>query len=329
MKIFKKFFLDYIGFIFLYIMSNFFVFLYYYLETETTTFVYPMFISIFLLIVFISVRYYKYYQFLNNLNKVIFNDLHEVVSYNHEQKQVSQLIKSLRHDKVNEQKTMKIKMKNNRQLFSHWIHNMKTPVTVIDLLIQKIKNGEQHNITEIEEENKKLLNLLEQTLHFIRLDDFETDYLLESIDLVSFIYQLINERKKEFIIKKIYPKINISNQKLNIITDVKWNKIMINQLINNALKYSVHEKNLYFDITLINNEVVLTIKDEGIGIPKYDMYRLFEPFFTGSNGRLIQNSTGIGLYMVKQICDKLNHRISVQSKVGVGTEVIITYLTKM
>ncbi|QVK17406.1 sensor histidine kinase [Mycoplasmatota bacterium] len=329
MKLFKEFIKDYLGFILVYFISTFCMILYFYLETNISSVIYPIGISLFLLIIFLGIRYYQYDTFRKSLNQVIVNNLHEVESFNNLQKSVSDLIKKLRKETFEEQRAMTTKLNNNKQFFSHWIHTMKTPISVIDLIIQKIKSGESLDISDIDLENKKLLNLLEQVLNLIRLDDFETDFQLETIDLVSLIHLMINERKKEFIYKNIYPKVNVSDKKIDITTDVKWNRIIIDQLINNALKYSNPEKKLIFEINQNNQKVTLSIKDEGIGIPEYDLYRLFEPFFTGSNGRQSNNSSGIGLFVVKQICDKLNHHISIESEVGVGTEVTITYLTNL
>ena len=74
------------------------------------------------------------------------------------------------------------------------------------------------------------------------------------------------------------------------------------------------------------NQVVLEIRDEGIGIPQSDLPRVFDPYFTGENGRRFQESTGMGLFLVKQICDKLGHAFEIESKVDEGTTVRIIFM---
>ena len=105
---------------------------------------------------------------------------------------------------------------------------------------------------------------------------------------------------------------------------------MLSQIISNAIKYSSdHDKskNIYFSISKEEKYTVLEIRDEGIGIPEYDIDRVFEPFFTGENGRRIKKSSGIGLYICKLIAEKLGHKIHIKSKVGQGTIVKLRYLS--
>lgn len=72
-------------------------------------------------------------------------------------------------------------------------------------------------------------------------------------------------------------------------------------------------------------DVVLNVQDRGVGIPKADLPRVFRPFYTGENGRRFKESTGMGLYIVKEVIDKLNHRIELESVEGEGTLVRIRF----
>ncbi|WP_243117990.1 ATP-binding protein [Hathewaya histolytica] len=109
-------------------------------------------------------------------------------------------------------------------------------------------------------------------------------------------------------------------------TDRKWGKYVIEQVISNAIKYSFLGEKVRFYTEENNNEVTLCIQDFGVGIKKEELSRVFEAFFTGSNGRKEEKSTGIGLYMGKSICDNLNNKIEINSELSKGTTVIITYL---
>ncbi|WP_147535785.1 ATP-binding protein [Bacillus marasmi] len=104
------------------------------------------------------------------------------------------------------------------------------------------------------------------------------------------------------------------------------------QILSNAIKYSNVEKSEAIVIDVTEDEednVILSIKDEGIGIDAKDINRVFDPFFTGESGRRDRNATGIGLYMVKLISDRLGHKIRIQSQKDKGTTVQITFLSKL
>ena len=111
-------------------------------------------------------------------------------------------------------------------------------------------------------------------------------------------------------------------------------ELVITQLISNGVKYSAlkgegEEKYLYFAIRKEDERIVLSIWDEGVGIPEYDMPRIYEAFFTGENGRRTDKSSGIGLYFCKQVCDMLGHELKITSKLGEGTTVTLSYLSKL
>lgn len=141
---------------------------------------------------------------------------------------------------------------------------------------------------------------------------------------------MINQRKKECIYHSIFPAIEFEENSAYVITDPKWNDILLDQLIANAIKYSSvkkGKKHLIFRLVEDEAGTVLSIKDEGVGIPEHDLERVFEPFFTGENGRKFSNSTGIGLYICKIIAERLGQTITIQSEVSVGTTVTIRLLT--
>lgn len=208
---------------------------------------------------------------------------------------------------------------------------MKTPVSVINLIVQREKEkADTEIIKNIEEENYKLRNGLDQILNVIRLDEFSRDYEPEVVDLVELIKEAINLRKNQFIYGNVFPKIQFNMDNALVLTDKKWSHFIIDQIISNAVKYSKkgEKEHVYFNIIRESNKTYMLIKDEGVGIPNYDLKRIFEPFFTGENGRNFQNSTGIGLYMCKKIAENLGHEISVTSSLGEGTTVKVTYISK-
>ena len=215
------------------------------------------------------------------------------------------------------------------------VHNMKTPVTVNDLLLQRVENGEIEvdvALKDFKEENQRLLTSLNQTLDMMRLKEFEKDYMPETIDLVAELRGMINRNRKQFIYHKVYPKLETELEPALILADQKWNELMLEQFISNGVKYSQsgeEAKHLYFYIYKENQRVKLSIRDEGIGIPEYDLGKICEPFFTGDNGRKGYGSSGIGLYFCREVAKCLNVGMEIESKQGVGTTITLSYLTKL
>ena len=119
-----------------------------------------------------------------------------------------------------------------------------------------------------------------------------------------------------------------------VLTDEKWNAFAIDQVVANALEYASQAGKPHQRLKFCLSRrppgagapaIRLTIADEGPGIPPQDLPRIFEPFFTGENGRRYADATGIGLYLVKQVLDRLGHQIAVHSVEGQGTAVTLTY----
>ncbi len=163
----------------------------------------------------------------------------------------------------------------------------------------------------------------------IRMDQFENDFEVQSVDLVASLRKLINARKKEMIYQSIFPAIESDEKDASVITDPKWNEILIDQIISNAIKYSSLKegsKKLVFKVERVGEHILLSIMDEGVGIPEYDLERVYQPFFTGENGRKHRDSTGIGLYLSKKIADKLGAGINIHSRLGEETIVTIRWL---
>lgn len=210
---------------------------------------------------------------------------------------------------------------------------MKTPVSVLKLALE---NEKDKNIDEqtrksyesMEEEIEKLSNGLEMALYTLRVNDFELDFKVEEISLLEIVRNVINENKNAFIVNSIYPKI-ASKQDLTVKSDKKWMKFVIGQIVSNSIKYSKvkagENKSVVFRIYRQDDRSILSIEDMGVGVPAEDLDKIFNPFFTGKNGRTYLESTGMGLYLSKEICNRLGHDIDVKSVEGEGTTVSIIF----
>lgn len=210
-----------------------------------------------------------------------------------------------------------------------WVHQMKTPVSVIHLLTQGGAPLDESATRSVEEEATKLSEGLEQALATARLTNMAADFRIEPVDLLAQVRAAISARKKHLIRLKIFPEVEAdASQEWIVRTDPKWNRFVLDQLIGNAIKYGSQAGRtgrLRCRLWREDAQVHLAIEDEGPGIPAGDLPRIFEPFFTGQNGRRYADATGMGLYLVRQVLAHTGHQIKVESKVGEGTTIRLTY----
>ncbi|MGM0877185.1 MAG: ATP-binding protein [Bacillota bacterium] len=219
--------------------------------------------------------------------------------------------------------TYKHKLDHHIQFINQWVHQMKTPISVIHLSIQDL--DEDGLLESIDEELDRLKKGLEMVLFSSRLDMFERDFHVENINLYNLVRELTSNQKRLFIRNRVYPELSIEPS-LTVTSDEKWLSFVISQLITNSVRYTVEKgKKIVFRSRQFENKTVLEVIDQGIGIPKSDLPRVFDPYFTGENGRGFQESTGMGLYLVKQICEKLGHRVEIESDVKSGTIVRLIF----
>ncbi len=204
-----------------------------------------------------------------------------------------------------------------------WIHEVKIPIAASKLIIENNKN----EITKsIDEELDKVENYTEQALFYARSNAVEKDYIINKTNLKEIVNGSILKNKTTLLNEKV--SIELANLKdEEVYTDSKWATFIINQILQNAIKYSKSDdKKIEISSKEKNDKVILYIKDNGIGIKKGEITRVFERGFTGENGRIIgQKSTGIGLYLCKKLCDKLGLGIELNSEKGEGTEVRIIF----
>ena len=187
-----------------------------------------------------------------------------------------------------------------------WIHEVKIPIATSKMIIENNKNEVTKNI---DEELDKIDDYTEQALFYARSNTVNKDYIIKKIKLEKIVNMALLKNKKEFIGRKI--NVNIYDLDLEVATDSKWLVFILNQIISNSIKYKKQNENLTLEIFAKKQKenVTLYIKDNGIGISKNDISRIFEKGFTGENGRIIgKKSTGIGLYLCKKLCDKLRIR---------------------
>ena len=198
--------------------------------------------------------------------------------------------------------------------YTMWVHQIKTPISALKLLIQ---TSESEISSDLSSELFKIEQYVEMVLSYIRLGSNENDFVIKEYDLDNIVRQAIRKYAPLFIRKKI--NLDFQPTTYKVLTDEKWLVFVIEQLLSNAIKYTNKGK---ISIYSLENKK-LVIEDTGIGISKEDIPRIFDKGFTGYNGRTDKKATGLGLYLCKNILDKLSHKISIESEVGVKTKVIL------
>ncbi|KZL88536.1 sensor histidine kinase [Clostridium magnum] len=279
----------------------------------------------FILLCFLALRYYKtkevYEFFEKGLNSIEESALEFGDSL--AGKNISKLLKQ--QYKLYEIKIQQYNKKQNEHLtfVNQWVHQMKTPLSVIQLQLEEYAGDPLAE--SINEEISKMNKNLNLALHFARVNAFEKDFVIEKFNLQQLVLDTVNNDKKLFIKNKILPKVDI-DKTIEIYTDGKWIKFVLEQIITNGIKYSKGRgKTLTIQAYIQENKIVLEIIDEGIGIPTKDIKRVFDPFFTGENGRKYGESTGMGLYIVKKVCENLEHKVEIESNVNDGTKLKIIF----
>ncbi|WP_171649806.1 sensor histidine kinase [Paenibacillus foliorum] len=299
-------------------------------------------LSLFLMIDYASKK--AYFNQLTRLNQEGEDVEASVVlsgAANREQQQVQDLMHA-RHRLYSDQLTQhRQRQEHHHHFMNQWVHHMKTPVSVIGLLTQQsrdiVTTGQAKKLLQsIEEENEKLAYGLEMVLQMARLDQFELDVHVKRVDLNGLIRSVINDNKKSCIRQAIYPKLVSSEPQIIVETDEKWMRFVFNQLMGNAIKYSklgnaaedMESKQLLFNVERTPQGISVHVEDEGIGIQPQDIPRVFDAFFTGENGRLTAASTGMGLFLAKQVCGRLGHRLTVRSDYGKGSIFTVSYTSE-
>ncbi len=202
-----------------------------------------------------------------------------------------------------------------------WIHEVKIPISSMML---KCHNNKQKYDESFLSLIRRLDNSIDEVLYYVRSENTEKDFTISQVELKEIVRTVSIKNKDDLLENNISFETNIGALKVN--TDKKWLEFILNQIINNSIKYKKREDSI-IKIESKENEdkVTLEIYDNGIGIPAKDLKRVFDKSFTGTNGRNRVKSTGMGLYIIKKLCNKLGHNIYLQSEENRYTKVILEF----
>ncbi|WP_312104099.1 sensor histidine kinase [Lachnoclostridium sp.] len=207
-----------------------------------------------------------------------------------------------------------------REYIETWIHEVKLPISCIILLCENNRSDSSRSILE---EMDKIEGYVDQALFYARSTNVEKDYTIRSASLDVLVKAAVKKHSKQLIACKT--SIQISDMDYTVYTDTKWLDFILEQVISNSIKYKKNDLTLSFKAKEENANIVLCISDNGIGIPTQDLGRVFEKGFTGVNGRRFAKSTGIGLYLCKQLSEKMGLGFDLKSKERLGTSVFIIF----
>lgn len=291
--------------------------------------IYIPLITIGLYVISIVIEYFKKKKFYDNLLKMM-EELEEKYLITEiintpnflEGKILKNALETIDKSMLENVNKYKYMTEDYKEYIELWIHEIKIPIAASKMVIENNKN----EVTKsIDEELDKVENYIEQALFYARSNTVEKDYYIRKVFLKEIVNESIKKNKSSLIQEKI--SINIHDLDLEVNTDNKWIVFVLNQIIQNSIKYRKKENSV---IEIYANQgkenVILYVKDNGIGIKQGEITRVFEKGFTGTNGRLSnKKSTGIGLYLCKKLCNKLGIGLELNSVQNEGTEVMLIF----
>ena len=237
--------------------------------------------------IYLVIKYFDFQKELSNDEKI---------------EELETQIENMRNDYISWQKDI-------QEYFSMWVHQIKTPITCLEILTEDNK--------EMKMQLKSIDNYTNMAINYLKLNLHEKDMDISAVDVDNLLNMLIKKYSLLFINSHI--SLDFRKNGLKCITDSKWLSVLLEQILSNAIKYSENSQ-IIVDSFKKDNSIVILIEDYGIGIPEEDINRIFDKGYSGFNGRLKQKSSGLGLYLAKSIADKLDIRLKVDSTVGQGSK---------
>lgn len=292
------------------------VFCLYHLPQEAI--IYPLILSIF---IFVSYLVFDYRSMRKkySLSSQVEENLENIPETQTIQEEVYiEALKRLEQKRILQKNEMLKKEQDQLDYFTLWVHQVKTPISSMRLHLQ---NEDSDLSRQLRSELNRIEQYTEMVLTYLRLDSNSSDYLIQKVDVDKILKSSVRKFSSEFINRKL--SLDYQVHPYLVLSDEKWLAFVFEQILSNALKYTQCGK-----ITIQQEKNEIIIEDTGIGIDSSDLSRVFEKGYTGFNGRMDKKASGIGLFLVKRICDNLQHDIWIESEAGKGTRVHILFQEK-
>ena len=202
-----------------------------------------------------------------------------------------------------------------REYIELWVHEIKLPVAGLTLMCHNDGN-ERYS-----EPLRRIDEYIENVLYYARSGSAGGDYIIKPVSLRRTFADIAVKNRAELQERGIA--LSAEGLGVNVMTDGKWLTFILGQLMGNSMKYGASEITVTAED--LPDRTVLHFRDNGAGIPESDLPYIFTKSFTGENGHTHGHSTGMGLYIVQKLCDKLGHAVEAESVQGEFTELRITF----
>ncbi|MBW9148608.1 sensor histidine kinase [Clostridium sp. CM028] len=296
------------------------------IDAQFTDIAYMDFLLLFISLIFTFIDYKRWaYSYkgiceaINNKDKV--DTRLPSSSYYFEVQLIKDIVKLKNVEMEEKVQEVKSDLDEMNDYITKWVHEIKIPVSVCELIAGKIEE-----ITMSEQlilEFNRINFLINQVLYTSRSSSYSEDLQINEINIETLIKKVVRRNATLFISKNI--SLELGNINYTVTTDEKWLSYIVDQLINNACKYVPNDGKITICVNEESKVIVLHVKDNGIGIKEKDIKRIFDRGFTGENGRILAKSTGMGLYLSKKMAHKLSHNIYVKSEEEKGTEFSVCF----
>ncbi|WP_419725525.1 sensor histidine kinase [Terrisporobacter petrolearius] len=293
------------------------------LSKSIDTLIYINILSILSVVIFIFIGYGNYKKkikkFINSIHNIReeHDDLERDYIYNN--------VKHLIEENEKEVDSLRNELEDINDYMTNWIHEVKIPISVLQIIgkrVTEIDNSRELS-KQINSEVSRIDKLVEQAMYSSRAGNYNSDFIINEVNLEQVVKEVIKKNKYQFIYNKI--DLNVNQLNKTILTDKKWITHIIELIIDNSIKYSHMGGKIEIFLKENKKGCELHIKDYGMGIVPQDIERIFDKGFTGENGRKKTKSTGMGLYISKKILNKLSHDINVISTPNEFCDVYITF----
>ena len=219
------------------------------------------------------------------------------------------LIAALLHETARLTAEYEARARDQEDYYTVWAHQIKTPIAAMRLAL----DGEETDLARsLRSELLRIEQYADMVLVYLRLGAEGGDYVFRETQLDGVIRAAVRRFSAEFIRRGI--RLDFTPTQLTLVTDEKWLRFVLEQLLSNALKYTPAGS-----VRIFAEGRTLCLADTGIGIAPEDLPRIFQKGYTGRNGRADQRATGLGLYLCRRVCENLGIALSAESEVGKGS----------
>lgn len=283
--------------------------------------VYIVIVNTLMLLVFIIVDYMRKREFYRDIKSLTEPD--DVDAFHSSktplQYEVNESLERLRRKHQEMLETETHKTRENLNELTRFVHDMKMPLTTMNLMVQDLEEDKK---VKLSSEMIRLENMLNEILYVKRLPNIKNDLYIESVNLNDLLHRSIQKVRYICMKKGIGFDLNLEIDEVD--SDAKWLQFIIDQLISNSVKYS-EDSTIYVTASKQQDHDTLKIQDFGRGIKTEDLPRIYDSGFTSTSDHNDSHSTGMGLYLTKNVAEVLNIKLDIASVYGEGTTVTLTF----